>query len=303
MARKSGQNQGSITRRKNGSYMVQLTVDGKRVTKYFKTKKEANAWRIESLHKIQSGLFYAGPRLTLSEFFEEWLIARTDSIKPKTLFQYRQIVEQHINPTLGNIKVNELQPAQIQALYNNKVESGTNVRTVRLIHSVLHCALNHALRLGIIYRNPSDAVYKPTIKKREMQVLDEQQVRSLLIAARGNRLEMLYKVAITTGLRKGELLALKWSDLDWDTHQLNVQRQVQRVPGKGLIYTQPKTEAGRRTIILGSDTIVGLKEHQKRQWHEKEFMGDRWQECDLIFPCTIGTPFSQSNLNRNYKQC
>jgi integrase len=302
MAKKSGQNEGSISKRPNGTYMVQLTVDGKRVTKYFKTKKEANAWRIETLHKIQSGLFYAGPKLTLSEYFEEWLTARKDSIKSKTHYQYQQIIRQHINPVLGNIKINELQPAEIQALYNQKVESGIGVRTVRLIHSVLHCALNHALRLGIIYRNPSDAVYKPKAQKREMEILDEDQVRMLLIAARGKRHEALYKLAITTGLRKGELLGLKWSDLDWDTYQLNVQRQIQRVPEKGLTYSQPKTAAGRRMIILGSDTISALKDHQKRQWVEREFKGEKWQDHDLIFPSSIGTPLSQSNLNRDYKQ-
>ncbi|NLN70318.1 MAG: site-specific integrase [Chloroflexi bacterium] len=302
MAKKSGQNQGSVSKRKDGSYMVQLTAGGKRITKYFKTKREANTWRIETLQKIQRGLFYAGPKLTLSEYFDEWLVAREGSIKPKTLFQYRQIINKHINPVLGKIKINELQPAEIQALYNQKVESGTGIRTVGLIHSVLHCALNHALRLGIIYRNPSDAVYKPKAPKREMNILDESQVRALLIAARGKRHEALYKVAITTGMRKGELIGLKWGDLDWDTHQLNVQRQVQRVPGEGLKYSQPKTAAGRRMIYLGSDTLQSLKEHLQRQWFEREFMGNRWQDHDLIFPSSIGTPLSQSNLDRDFKK-
>lgn len=135
-----------------------------------------------------------------------------------------------------------------------------------------------------------------------MEILDEDQVRMLLIAAKGKRHEALYKLAITTGLRKGELLGLKWSDLDWDTHQLNVQRQIQRVPQKGLTYSQPKTAAGRRMIILGSDTISALKDHQKRQWVEREFKGEKWQDHDLIFPSSIGTPLSQSNLNRDYKQ-
>lgn len=135
-----------------------------------------------------------------------------------------------------------------------------------------------------------------------MEILDEDQVRMLLIAARGKRHEALYKLAITTGLRKGELLGLKWSDLDWDTHQLNVQRQIQRVPEKGLKYSQPKTAAGRRMIILGSDTISSKKDHQKRQWVEREFKGEKWQDQDLIFPSSIGTPLSQSNLSRDYKQ-
>jgi len=302
MAKKRGQNQGSIVKRKNGTYMVQLSADGKRITKYFKKKTEANRWRINTLQKIQRGLFYSGPKLTLSEFLEEWLIARKDSIKPKTLFQYRQIVELHINPILGNIKLNELKPAQIQSLYNKKVETGTGVRTVRLIHSVLHCALNHALRLRIIYRNPSDAVYKPKAKKKEMQILDENQVRSLLIAAKGKRLEALFKLAITTGLRQGEILGLKWGDLDWSTYQLNIQRQVQRVPNEGLVFSEPKTAAGKRMIVLGPDTILSLKEHFKRQLDEREFKGEKWQDNDLIFPSSIGTPLDQSNLNRQYKQ-
>jgi len=301
MAKKAGQNQGSISKRKNGTYMVQLTVDGKRITKYFKTKREANEWRIDTLKKVQNGLFYSGPKLTLEEFLEEWLRARKDSIKPKTLMQYRQIVESHINPTLGKIKINELQPAEIQAFYNYKVEAGIGTRTVRLIHSVLHCALNHALRLGIIYRNPSDAVYKPKAQKTEMQILDENQLRLFLVAARGKRLVALYKVAITTGLRKGEILALKWSDLDWSTGQLNIQRQVQRVPGSGLMFTEPKTEAGRRMILLGSDTVFGLKEHYKKQMKEREFMGDKWQDFNLIFPSSIGTPLSHSNLHKKFK--
>jgi integrase len=302
MTKKRGQNEGSIVKRKNGTYMVQVTVDGKRITKYFKSRKEANKWLIDTLHKIQRGIFYSGPKLTLHEFLEEWLKSRKGSIKPKTLFQYRQIVELHINPILGQIKINELKPADVQALYNKKVETGTGVRTVRLIHNVLHCALNHALRLGIIYRNPSDAVYKPKAKKKEMQVLDENQVRSFLIAARGNRFESLFKLAITTGLRQGEILGLKWSDLDWSTYQLNIQRQVQRVPERGLVFSDPKTSAGRRMILLGSDTILYLKEHFKRQLIEREFQGEKWQDNDLIFPSSTGTPLDQSNLNRYYKQ-
>jgi integrase len=223
-------------------------------------------------------------------------------VKQKTHLQYKQIIKQHINPTLGKIKLSELEPFQIQALYDKKVENGVGVRTVRLIHAVLHCALSHALRLGLIFRNPSDAVYKPKAKEREMAILDESQVRSFLLAARGKRYEALYKLAITTGLRKGEILGLKWSDLDWSTRQLNVQRQVQRVAGKGLVFTEPKTSAGRRMVMLGPDMIESLKDHHKRQQTEREFMGEKWQEYELIFPSSIGTPLSQSNLHRKFKQ-
>lgn len=302
MAKKSGQNQGSVTKRRDGTYMVQLSVEGKRVTKYFRTMREANNWRIETLQKIQSGLFYAGPKLTLAKYLDEWIISRKDSIKPKTLLQYKSIIELHINPILGTKNINELKPADIQALYNSKIASGTGVRTVRLIHSVLHCALNHALKLGIIYRNPSDAIYKPKAIKNEMKILDENQVRSLLLAAKGKRLEALYKLAVTTGLREGEILGLKWSDLNWDTHQLNIQRQVQRVQKTGLVFSDPKTAAGRRMILLGPGTVSSLKDHYKRQLFEREFMGKQWQDNDLIFPSSHGSPLDPSNLLRQFKE-
>lgn len=135
MAKKNGQNQGSITKRKDGMYMAQLSVEGKRVTKYFRTVREANSWRIETLHKIQCGLFYAGPKLTLAKYLDEWIISRKDSIKQKTLLQYKSIIDLHIKPILGTKNINEIKPADIQALYNSKISSGTGVRTVRLIHS------------------------------------------------------------------------------------------------------------------------------------------------------------------------
>lgn len=301
MTKKSGQNQGSVSVRKDGLVQAQITIDGKRISKYFKTKKEANAWRIDTLNKIQNGMFNSGPQVLLSEYLEQWLIASKDSIRPKTHNQYRQIVEQHINPNLGKIKLADLRPEMIQTVYNRKIELGFGARTVRLTHSVLRSALNQALRMGLIYRNPATVVYQPKLKETEMKVLDENQVRSLLIAAKGNRLEALYKLEITTGLREGEILGLRWSDLDWETQQLKIQRQLQRISGIGLIYSEPKSAAGRRMIMLGSETIASLKTHSSRQYTERVFAGDKWQENDLIFPSSVGTPLDPRNLFRQFK--
>lgn len=301
MTKKSGQNQGSVSLRKDGLVLAQITVDGKRISKYFKTKREANAWRIETLNKIQNGMFNSGPQVLLSEYLAQWLIASKDSVRPKTHIQYRQIVEQHINPMLGQIKLSDLRPEMIQAAYNRKTAAGVSARTVRLIHSVLRSALNQALRMGLIYRNPATVVYQPKLKETEMKVLDENQVRSLLITAKGHRLEALFKLEVTSGLREGEILGLKWSDIDWENHQLKVQRQLQRVPGMGLMFSEPKSAAGKRMIMLGSQTIVSLKAHSSRQYAERVFSGDKWQENDMIFPSTIGTPLEPRNLFREFK--
>jgi len=153
----------------------------------------------------------------------------------------------------------------------------------------------------LIYRNPATVVYQPKLKEAEMKVLDENQVRSLLIAAKGHRLEALFKLEVTSGLREGEILGLKWSDLDWENHQLKIQRQLQRVPGVGIVFSEPKSAAGRRMIMLGSDTIASLKAHSSRQYAERVFAGDKWQENDLIFPSSVGTPLEPRNLLREFK--
>jgi integrase len=301
MKGKKGQNQGSVSIRKNGSYLAQISVEGKRISKYFKTKREANLWILDSLNKVQKGMFYSGPQVLVSDYLDQWLVDSKDSVRPKTHIQYCQIIEQHIIPSLGKYKLSELRPEMIQALYNQKIDSGSGVRTVRLIHSVLHCALNRALKLNLIYRNPADAVYRPKLKKIEMKILDENQVRSLLIASRGTRLETLLKVAITTGLRQGEILGLKWSDLDWETHQLHIQRQVQRIPKVGLTFPEPKSAAGRRIIALGPETINQLKEHFNKQCLERKLAGDKWKEGDWIFTSFNGTPIEARNLFREFK--
>jgi integrase len=134
-----------------------------------------------------------------------------------------------------------------------------------------------------------------------MKTLTQEQVRRLLAAARPSRLETVLCLAVTTGLRQGELLGLRWSDLDWHTGQLRVQRQVQRIGGQGLVFSEPKSASGRRVVVLGPTMIGKLRTHQERQELEEIVAGGRWQENDLMFPSTIGTPMEARNLARSFK--
>jgi integrase len=222
-------------------------------------------------------------------------------VRPKTIFQYEQIFRQHIAPTLGNIKLKDLRPDQIQALYNAKLKSGTSARSVIMIHAVLHRALNHALKMGMIGRNPVDAVTRPKFKRKEMKTLDENQVRSLLSAVRGTRFDATYYLEISTGLRLGELLGLKWSDLDWKNQNIHIQRQLQRLPD-GLAFSEPKTAKGRREIALGKAVIEKLRGHIAIQDQERKDAGKLWLENDLIFASSIGTPMDPSNLYHLFKK-
>lgn len=282
-------------------YFAQVTIQGRRISKYFRTQREGLDWLQEMRSQIQNGLTMAGAQMSLSDYLDQWLGTIRESVRPKTLLQYTQIVRGHIFPMLGKIKLKDLRPDQIQALYNSKRKAGVSARTVILIHAVLHKALKHALKMGIIGRNPADAVTRPRIQRKEMRTLTDAQDRSFLSVAEHNRFNVLYWLAVTTGLRQGELLGLKWSDLDWNNHRLRIVRQLQRLPG-GLEFTEPKSAAGRRVIALGASTLEKLRKQQDIQSEARQRAGGSWKENDLIFPTPLGTPTDPSNLYHGFKE-
>lgn len=294
--------EGSVFKR-GKRWVAQVGSGDNRETKYFDTQREANNWRHRKIEQRRQGLGLFDSKLPLSKFLNEWLIVAKTSIRPNTYYQYTQIVNQHINPILGQILLRDLRPDQVQSLYTSKLASGTSPRTTRLIHSVLHCALNHALKLGLVLRNVSDAVIRPKVPQKEMKTLDDYQVRQLIHAAEGTRIQMLLWMAVATGLRQGELLGLKWEDLDWQTRRIQIKRQVQRRKGEGLVFCEPKSASGRRIITLGKVTIQKLRDHKTAQYYERAQAGDKWHDLDLIFPTPLGTPNDFSNLIKVYKKC
>ncbi len=302
MAKKRAQNEGSIYKRKDGSWCAQVTVSGRRLTKYSKSQRECREWMKLTLAQIDSGITFSGANVSLAEYLEQWLQTVSPSVRPNTVFHYGQVVRMHIVPILGEIRLKDLRPDHIQGLYNRKSADGMSPRMVRLMHAILHRALNQALHMDLIPRNPTQATIKPKIPRKEMLTLTDSQVQTFLLAARGTRFEMIYLLALTTGLRAGELLGLRWTDLDWVSCRLQVKRQLQRLfGGQGLVFSEPKSSAGRRVIVLGRYTLEKLREHYNTQQLARQFAGDRWQENDLIFTSTIGTPLDLRNVYREYK--
>ena len=300
---KRAQNEGSVYKRsRDGLWVAQATVQGKHVSKYFKTQSEARHYLRTMQSQIQDGLTLAGARTTLIEYLEQWLGTIRESVRPRTLDQYTQIVRGHIASRLGNIKLKDMRPDQIQAFYNEKLDGGTSARTVLLIHAVLHRALVHALKLGLIGRNPVDAVTRPKVKRKEMRVFTDDQARAFLSAAKQTRHACLFQIALHTGMRQGELLGLMWKDIDWITWQIHVQRQLQRNPNGSLVFSEPKTAAGRRTIVISPTMIDSLRKHLEEQEEYKKVLGKKWEENDLIFPSKLGTPLHQANMFREYKE-
>jgi integrase len=302
MGKRRGNGEGSISRRKDGRWYARVSLpNGQRHGKYFPSQRECREWLKETLAQVDDGLTAEGANEMLSTFLERWLVIIADSLRPSTVRAYTNSVRKYIMPGIGRRRMKDLRPDHIQQLYAKCKRAGAKEGTLKAIHVALHCALNSALRCGALKRNPADVVNKPRVHHREMKTLTLDQVQVLLDATREHELGTLLHLAISTGLRQGELLGLRWSDLDWKTGVLQVQRQLQRVAGQGLQFMEPKTSAGRRSVVLGRELLARLGEHRKRQMEYRLIAGARWQESGLIFPSTIGTPMDARDLLRNFK--
>jgi integrase len=302
MARQRSSGEGTIHKRKDGRWCAQAVVDGHRLTHSARTKRECAAWLEQIRGNTDGAPHPAADPSTLGGFLEEWLTRAKPYLRPKTWSQYSQVVHQHISPYLGSYDLHEVGPGDIQELYGKLLSQGRSLFTLRITHAVLHRALRQAVRTGLLDRNPCDGVDKPKPRRREMKTLTAGQIRRLLEAVEGTQFEALYYLAVTTGLRQGELLGLKWSDVDWSVPCLKVQRQLQRVAGKGLVFAEPKTTAGRRVVVLGPSAVAKLKQHLRRQLREREKSAKaRWPDNDLIFPSSRGTPMGPRNLLRHFK--
>ena len=170
-------------------------------------------------------------------------------MRPTTFERYEQIVRLHICPALGKLKLKNLIPAHIHGLYREKLNAGLSPRTVQYVHVTLHKALKQAVMDGLIPRNATEAVKLPHVRREKVRPLAPEQVKTLLEATRGDRLEALYVLALTTGLRQGELLGLKWEDIDLEAGKLRVRRTLATAKG-GPVLTAPKTKSSRRTVRL-----------------------------------------------------
>jgi len=303
MANRRGNHEGSLYFHKTRNrWCAQVTLNGHRITKYGKTRVECREWIKEMIAKVNAGLTYEGMQFTVEGFLEAWLNGKELSRRPKTVLQYRQVAHQHILPQIGGMQLQDVHPSHLKQLYALKRDEGRGARTVQLIHAVLHNAFKQAVLEGILGRNPADAVERPRVEQSEMQTLHENQARQFLLAAMGSPFETIYYLALTSGMREGELLGLKWSDLDLNKSTLFVQRQLQQIPGQGYVLVPPKTKAGRREIKLGQGTLTQLEAHRERQKLAKTNAGEKWQENDFIFPTSLGTPLDHKRVRKEFKR-
>jgi integrase len=252
--------------------------------------RKLGSWRTNNWRKAR-----------LDHYLEQYLIRIEPTLHPNTFRDYAHVVQNHIIPHIGMIKLKDLASDHIQMFYAFKLENGTTPTRVRFIHTILNRALNLAVKWDYIKRNPAMFVTKPKKPRKEMKTYSVGEVRSFLNVVKGSQLEALFYIAVTAGLRQGEILGLLWSDLEWDTGNLRIQRQLQRVRNEGLKFTEPKSASGRRLIVLGPTTLERLQEHKDRQDNERQGFAEEWQAFDLIFTKPNGSPIDPRGLLRNFK--
>lgn len=297
---KRGNNEGSIYKRSNGTWRAQISLEGKRLSYTAKTRAECHDWIRQTLDLVDGGMTFSKSEYTLGEFLQEWMRAKKTSLRPKPAGQYETIIKNDLLPAFGKARINQLNLNRINRYYARLVTEGRGVRTVRLIHSVLHSALEHARRIGLISRNPSHGAILPRYPDKEMMIFNEDQVTTFLIAAKSSSYQLIYQLALATGMRQSEILGLKWEDVDWKNCTISVKRQAQYVNGQGIVFLEPKTRTGIRKIALGMTILEELSNHRKEQNELKFQRVDKWQEINLIFSTSNGTPISQRNLTRDF---
>jgi integrase len=295
--RKNGE--GTLFKRKDGRWQASFVPEnGKRLYFYGKTQKEALEKLRKAQQEDQKGLLATGPKLRLGEYLVHWVEAtyKPPMARHTTYVQYRSMIHKHLVPGLGQVFLQKLTVQQLQAFYAQKIEEGLKTRTIAIIHAVLHKALENAVKWNLLSRNIATLATVPQKTSHEVKTLSASEARKLIEAAQDSRIEALLVLAITTGMRRGELLGLRWDDIDLELGILRICRTVNWIAGFGFIENDPKTKASRRRITLPSVAIEGLRKHRIRQDQAKQQAGTKWIEKGLVFPNTLGNFLGPNHL-------
>lgn len=249
---------------------------------------------------MDRGLTVAAENWTVEQYLDHWLSSVVKPNRaPRTYQGYELVVRRHLVPALGRKRLKALGVADVRRLVQALTDSGLGVRTVQQVHAVLRNALEQAVRDEAVARNVAKLVKVKTPTYEVGRGLTVEQAKSLLHAVSGERLQALYVLAIYLGLRRAEVLGLRWDDIDLDAESLQVTQTLQRVEGS-LQLLPPRTRHSRRTVPLPPPCVEALRQHRARQDRERLALGPAWTDSGLVFTTTIGTPIEPDNLRRSW---
>lgn len=292
-----GNGEGSVYQTKDGRWRATVLLpDGTRKYVSGKTRKEAAEELAKVLATAARGGRVASNRLLVGEWLNQWLKDDVEnSVRYSTYQDYAGIVRLHLEPILGRKKITQLRPEDIARLHKELTERGLSAGRVVKVHRVLSKALKVAQRWGYVDRNVAELVTPPRAADREMEYFTKDEVRRLIATLRGRGNEARWLLALL-GLRQGEVLGLRWKDVDLDAGILTIRVALQRHRGKGLVLVEPKSASSRRTLHLYPELVNALKGRRASQAKERLRAGDKWADTyDLVFTDETGHPIDAGN--------
>lgn len=297
MRRNNGE--GTVTRRHNSTYAAALRVDGKRRWVYGPTEKDVRRkLALLQAQAAKSGTLPTPGRRTVADLIDAWLDAAAPTLKPRTLADYRAMADAYIVPAIGRLRLTRLTPDVVQRLVTPWQKDGKH-RTAVKVHAVLHRACKVAVLWGWLADNPCDRILRPSYRPERKEMWSADELARFLAGARGHDLYPLYLLLVAAGLRLGEALALRWSDVDLAAGLVTVRRSVQRVGGE-YVFTASKTRSGERSIGVPGDVAAELKRHRVRQIERLGAAG--WTADGLVFTNRTGGVLCQSVAQHGLKR-
>jgi len=299
---------------RNGSLRLKISLGKNPQTgkyeNYFETfhgtRTEAQKRLRQILTKLDKGIFDKPGKATVADYLSTWLqYYCRPSLSPRTLQLYSYICRVHIIPAIGKITLTELKPQHLQKLYSDKLSSGLSARTVQLFHVAIHKALKNAVRINLLSRNVADAVDKPKIQRPEMHPMSENDLSLFLEAAKAGHYYSLFYTYLFTGMRRSELLAVRWVDVDLLGMHISVSRTMQYLNGveNHITFKEPKSKKSRRLIALSPSTVFVLQEHLKAQQKMRESLQlPPISENDLVFSHWDGSPLLPDSITHAWSK-
>jgi integrase len=298
---------GSVYQRKSDERWVakfKVEETGKYKLLYASTEKEAYKKLEDALFEQKQGILATGPQQTVKQFLEYWIgdVQKPPMVRLGTYEMYRTVIDKYLIPGLGHIKLQKLTAQQIQSFYGKEMKKGVSAGRIRYINSVLHKALVHAKRIKLIQVNVSDEIELSPAEEHEIEPLTPEQTRLLLQKVREHQLEALLTLAITTGMRKGEILGLRWQDIDLQEGVLQIRRTLGYFAHHGFVEGEPKTKKSKHKITLPQFVIDALKRHQALQLERRLQAGSAWVNKDLVFSSKDGDFIVPHTLNNHFNR-
>jgi integrase len=309
---------GTIKQRAKGSWTIILDIgrdpaSGKRQQKWETvrgTKREAEKRLAELQHQLNTGEYVKAPKGTLGDLLERWLRDYAWlNLSPETAQVYDIIVHKHLIPALGKLELSKVTPEVLQAYYSKALKEGRrdgkgglSPRTVRHHHTTLHTALGHAVKWRLLARNPADAVDAPRFQKKEMRVFDQQGMTAFLEAIKDSEYYPLFYTILYTGMRRSEVLALKWSDIDLYLGTVSINRSLHQLADNSFIFQPPKTVKSRRLVALPPSAAIVLRKHREAQTARGLLLGVPVTEDTLVFCHPDGSPLLPHSITNAWKR-